>query len=164
MRLTIVLCALMVATLATMPSALSQSSQQGTSIVALNYYHNAAVGTMTTISFDVTYVAIHTPWLVTAISCDNRGSNCKSVSIDGVGSSPFFCNSTDPFAVRTPFTSGICYLSVSGSGVDFYSYNISFNKTGTYDLTALSQLNYPGDSHSIPGSQSVSQNMTITVN
>jgi len=164
MRLTIVLCALMVATLATMPSALSQSSQQGTSIVALNYYHNAAVGTMTTISFDVTYVAIHTPWLVTAIGCDNRGANCNSVSIDGVGSSPFFCNSTDPFAVRTPFTSGICYLSVSGSGVDFYSYNISFNKTGTYDLTALSQLNYPGDSNSIPGSQSVSQNMTITVN
>jgi len=161
MRLRVVICALIVATLATMPSTFAQSSQQGTSIVALNYYHNAAVDTMTTISFDVTYVAIHTVWLVTAISCDNKGSNCNSVSIDGVGSSPFLCNSTDPFAVQTPFTSGICYLSLSGSGVDFYSYNLSFNKTGTYELTALSQLDYPGNPNSIPGSQSVSQNMTI---
>jgi len=164
MRLRVVVCLLVAATLATMPSTLAQSSQQGTSIVALNYYHNAPVGTMTTISFDVTYVAIHTAWLVTAINCDNKGSNCSSVSVDGAGSSPFFCNSTDPFAVQTPFTSGICYLSVSGSGVDFYSYNLSFNKTGTYDLTASSQLNYPGDPSCISGSQSVSQNMTITVN
>lgn len=162
MRLRVVICFLIVVALATLPSTRAQASQQTTSLVALNYYPNAAVGSMVTISFDVTYGTVQRVWLLTAIGCDNK-LNCSSVSMDGVDSSPFPCNSTDPFGVQTLLTSGTCYLTVSTSGVDFFSYNLSFNKTGTYELTASSQLNYPGDSNTIPGSQSFSQNMTITV-
>jgi hypothetical protein len=118
---------------------------------------------MTTISFDVGYVAIQGVWLVTAIGCDHKQVNCGSVSIEGVDSSPSPCNSTDPFRNQTSLTLGTCYLTISTSGVDFFSYNLSFNKTGTYELTASSQLNYPENSDSIPGSQSASPTMTITV-
>ena len=163
MRLRVVFCVLIVAALATLSCTRAQASKQTTSLVALNYYPNAAVGSMITISFDVTYVTIHRVWLLTAIGCDHKESNCSSMSIDGVDSSPFPCNSTDPFSGQTHPTSGTCYLTISTSGADFFSYNVSFNKTGTYELTASSQLNYPGDSNNIPGSQSFSQTMTITV-
>jgi len=163
MRSRVVICVLIIAVLATFPSMRAQASQQGTSLVALNYYPNATVGSMTAISFDVTYVAVQKVWLMTTIGCSGGQANCGSVSIDGVDSSPFPCTSTNPFGNQTPLTPGTCYLTVSTSGVDFFSYNLSFNKTGTYELTASSQLNYPGNSTSIPGSQSFSQTMTITV-
>jgi hypothetical protein len=118
---------------------------------------------MITISFDVTYSTNRIVWLMTAIGCEHNESNCSSVSIDGVDSSPFPCNSTNPFGDQNPLISGTCYLTISTSEVDFFSYNLSFSKAGTYELTASSQLNSPGDSNSIPGSQSVSQTMTITV-
>jgi len=163
MRLSVVICVLMVAALAMMPSMRAQSSEQGTSVVALNYYPNAAVGSMISISFDVTYVAIRPVWLLTAIDCDRNESNCGSVLVQGVDASPFPCNSTSPFRHQSPLVSGTCYLATSGSGVDFFSYNVVFNQTGTYELTVLSQLNYPGNSTSIPGSQSLSQTMIIKV-
>jgi hypothetical protein len=150
--------------LATMPSATyAQSSQATTSLVALNYYTNAALGSMITVSFDVTYVTNQKAWLVTAISCEPGKSNCSSVSIEGVDASPFQCNSTNPFANQTHLIAGMCYLTVSSSGVDFFSYNLSFSKAGTYELTASSQLDPPGNSTNIPESQSVSSIMTITV-
>ena len=164
MRLRIVKWLLISVALTTMPSlAYAQSSQQTTSVVALNYYPNVAVGSMTTISFDVTYSTNQRVWLMTAIGCGSNESNCGSASVDGVGSSPFPCNSTNPFGNRKPLIVATCYLTVSASGVDFFSYNLSFGKAGTYELTASSQLNLPGDSNSIPGSESLSQTMTITV-
>ena len=163
MRPRVVICILIIAALATLPIALAQESQQTTSLVALNYYPNTTVGTEITISFDVTYVTIHKVWLLTAISCAQKESNCSSISIGGVDASPFPCNSTDPLGVHNSTVLGTCYLTVVTSGVDFFSYNLSFNKTGTYELTASSQLNNPGDSNTIPGSQSVSQTMTIAV-
>jgi len=164
MRLNPVLCLLITVALAAVPSgAYAQASQQTTSLVALNYYTNAAVGSMISISFDVTYSTNQRVWLMTAIGCEPKESNCSSVLIDGVGASPFPCNSTNPFHSRSPLLAGTCYLSISTSGVDFFTYNVSFSKAGTYELTASSQLNYPGNSNSIPGSQSLSQTMTITV-
>ena len=163
MRARVVICVLIIAALATLPSTLAQASQQATSLIALNYYPNATVGSMIAISFDVSYVASQRVWLMTAIGCGGEQSNCSSVSIDGADSSPFPCNSTDPFGTQTPLIPGMCYLPISTGGVDFFSYNLSFNKTGTYELTASSQLNYPEDANSIAGSQSFSQTMTITV-
>jgi len=150
--------------LTTIPtSAYAQPSQPTTSLVALNYYTNAAVDSMITVSFDVSYYTNQKAWLVTAISCELNESNCSSISMNGVDSTPFPCNSTNPFGDQYPLISGTCYLIVSTSGSDFFSYNISFNKAGTYELSALSQLNDPGNSSYISGSQSVSQTMTITV-
>ena len=164
MRLRVVICALFVGFLATLASSSGAlASQQGTSLVALNYYPRTSLGSVVTISFDVTYVTIQNVWLLTAIDCDHNESNCGSVSVQGAGSSPFLCNSTNPFDGQAYLTLGTCYLSVSLSGADFFSYNVLFNKTGTYELTASSQLYYPGGWNSIPGSQSLSQTMTITV-
>ena len=164
MRRRVAICLLITVALAAVPSsAYAQTTQPTTSIVALNYYANAGVGSMISISFDVTYVTNQKVWLMTAIDCGPNESNCSSVSIEGVDSSPFQCNATNPLADQTPLISGTCYLTISTSGVDFFSYNISFNKTGTYELTASSQLNNPGEPNNIPGSKSVSQPMTITV-
>lgn len=163
MHLRIVVCLLLAVALATIPSNTYAQASQQTSLVALNYYSNAAVDSMITISFDVTYSTNRQVWLVTAISCEPNESNCSSVSIKGVDSSPFPCNSTNPFGDENSSISATCYLTISTSGVDFFTYNISFSKAGTYDLTASSQLNSAGDSNSIPGSQSLSQTMTITV-
>jgi len=164
MHLRPVICLLIAVAFATLPSGTyAQSSHATTSLVALNYYTNAAVGSMITVSFDVTYSTNQNVWLITAIGCALSESKCSSVSIDGVDSSPFPCNSTGPFVGQTPLSSGTCYLPVSSSGVDFFSYNLSFSKAGTYDLTASSQLDYPGNSTNIPGSQSVSSTMTVTV-
>jgi len=163
MQLRIVICLLLTVALATIPTNTYAQASQQTSLVALNYYPNAAVDSMITISFDVTYSTNRQVWLLTAISCEPNESNCSSVSIEGVNSSPFPCNSTYPFGDQSSTISAICYLTISTSGVDFFTYNLSFTKAGTYDLTASSQLNFPGDSNSIPGSQSLSQTMTITV-
>jgi len=163
MRLTVVVFLLLSIACATIPSSTYAQSAQQTSLVALNYYSNAAVGSMMTVSFDVGYSANQKVWLITTISCEPNESNCSSVSVDGVDSSPFPCNSTSPFGDFGPLVSGMCYLPVSASGLDFFSYNLSFNKAGTYQLTASSQLNYPGKPKSIAGSQSVSQIMAITV-
>ena len=164
MHLRLAICLLTAIALAIMPSGTyAQSSHATTSLVALNYYTNAAVDSMTTVSFDVLYSTNQNVWLITAIGCEPSESKCSSVSIDGVDSSPFPCNSTVPLADQTPLISGTCYLTVSTSGVDFFSYNLSFGRAGTYHLTASSQLDYPGNSTNIPGSQSVSSTMTITV-
>jgi len=163
MQLRIVACLMLTVALATVPCNTNAQAAQQTSLVALNYYPNAAVDSMITISFDVTYSTNKPVWLVTAIGCGPSEANCNAISIKGVDSSPFPCNSTNPFSNQTSLVPATCYLSVSTSGVDFFTYNLSFSKAGTYDLTASSQLNYPGDSNSIPGSQSLSQTMTITV-
>ena len=164
MRLRVVICLLIAVALAAIPSSTyAQTPQQTTSLVALNYYPNAAVDSMITISFDVTYTTNKGVWLMTAIGCEPNESNCSSVLINGVDSSPFPCNSTNPFPDQNHLISGTCYLTVPTSGVNFFSYNLSFNKTGTYELIASSQLNYPGESNSIPGSQNLSETMTITV-
>jgi hypothetical protein len=164
MQFRLVIVLLIVVALTTIPSsAYVQAFQPTTSLVALNYYTNAAVDSMITVSFDVSYSANQKVWLMTAISCDTNESNCSSISMNGVDSTPFQCNSVNPFSDQQPLISGMCYLTVSSTGSDFFSYNLSFNKTGTYDLTASSQLNYPGNSTNISGSQSVSQTMTIKV-
>jgi len=164
MRSRVAVCLLITVALVAVPSFFdAQASQAATSIIALNYYPNAAVDSMITISFDVTYSTSENVWLMTALSCGPNESNCASVSMEGVDSSPFPCNSVNPFGDQRPLISGTCYLSVSMSGVDFFSYNISFSKAGTYHLTAIAELNYAGDSNSISGSQSASQTMTITV-
>ena len=164
MQLRLAICLLIAVVLTTIPSsAFAQTIEPTTSIVALNYYPNAAVDSMTTVSFDATYSTNQKVWLVTAIGCDTKESNCSSVVFDGVDSSPFPCNSTDPFGNSRPLVLGTCYLPVSTGGVDFFSFNLSFSKQGTYNLTALVQLNSPGDSNNIPGSRSVSQTMTIKV-
>ncbi len=164
MQLRLAICLLIAVSLTTLPSSIyTQTSKPATSIISLNYYSKAAVGSMTTISFDALYSTKQKAWLMTAIGCNPNEPNCSSVSMNGADSSPFQCNQTNPFSEQPPFISGTCYLTVSGSGADFFSYNLSFNKTGTYDLTATAQLNYPGNSTSIPSSQSVSHTMTITV-
>jgi len=148
----------------TIPSTIyGQTSQPTTSIVALNYYSKTGVGSMITVSFDVTYSTNQEVWLITAIGCKAGESNCSSVSSNGVDSSPFPCNSVDPFGDQSPLISGTCYLTVSTTGADFFSYNLAFSKAGKYDLTAFAQLNHPGDSNSIHGSESTSQVMIITV-
>jgi hypothetical protein len=163
LRLAISLLLITVA-LTTIPSgAYAQTIEPTTSIVALNYYPNAAVDSMTTVSFDATYSTNQKVWLVTAIGCEANESNCSSVLFDGVDSSPFPCNSVNPFGNSQPLILGTCYLTVSTGGVDFFSFNLSFSKAGTYNLTALVQLNSPGDSNNIPGSRSVSQTMTVKV-
>ena len=150
--------------LTTIPSsAYAQTVEATTSIVALNYYPNAAVNSMITVSFDATYSTNQKVWLVTAIGCDTNESNCSSVVFDGVDSSPFPCNSVNPFANSRSLVLGTCYLTVSTGGVDFFSFNLSFSKPGTYNLTALVQLNSPGNSTNIPGSRSVSQTMIVKV-
>lgn len=160
----LLICLLIAVASATMTSATYvQSSQATTSVIALNYYTHTAVGYASTVSFDVTYVTNQNAWLITAISCQPNESNCSSLSIEGADSSPFPCNSTNPLTDHTPLFAGTCYLTVSGSGVDFFSYSLSFSKAGTYDLTASSQLYYPRNSTNIPGSQNVSPIMTITV-
>ena len=161
-RLVIVLL-IVVALTTTTSNMYVQAFQPITSLVALNYYTSAAVGSMITVSFDVSYSANQKVWLMTAISCDTNKSNCSSISMNGVDSTPFQCNSAKPFGNQSAPMLGTCYLTVSTSGVDFFSYNLAFGKAGTYYLTALSQLNDPGNSTIIPGSQSVSQTMTITV-
>jgi len=164
MQLRVAIYFLIAVALMTIPSSTyAQASQPTTSVISLNYYSNGAVGSMITVSFDVIYSTNQKVWLMTAIGCETNESNCSSVSMNGVDSSPFPCNSANPFGNQGPLISGRCYLTVSGSGADFFSYNISFNKTGTYHLTAWARLNYPGDSNDIPGSQSDSQTMTITV-
>ena len=164
MQLRVVICLLFTVALAIIPSSTyEQTSQQATSLVALNYYPKVAVGSMTTISFDVTYSTNKRAWLMTVLGCEPKKSNCSSVSIEGISSSPFPCNSTDPFGHQSPLIVGTCYLTTTTSGVDFFSYNLSFGKAGTYELTASSQLNYPGSLNSIPGSRSINQTMTITV-
>jgi hypothetical protein len=161
-RLVIVLL-IVVALTTTTSNMYVQGFQPTTSLVALNYYTSAAVGSMITVSFDVSYSANQKVWLMTAISCDTNKSNCSSISMNGVDSTPFQCNSVNPFGNQSAPMVGTCYLTVSTSGVDFFSYNLAFGKAGTYYLTALSQLNDPGNSTIIPGSQSVSQTMTIIV-
>jgi len=148
----VAVCLLVTVALATiLASTSARASESTTSIVALNYYPHVAVDSMTTVSFDVLYSTNQNVWLMTAIGCGANESNCGSVSMDGVDSSPFPCNSINPFGDQRPLISGSCYLSVSiGGGADFFSYNISFSKAGTYHLTAFAQLNYPGDSTSIP--------------
>ncbi len=164
MQFRLVIVLLIVVALTTIPSsAYVQAFQPTTSLVALNYYTNAAVDSMITVSFDVSYSANQKVWLMTAMSCDINESNCSSISMNGVDSTPFQCDSVNPFGNQSTRILGTCYLTVSTSGVDFFSYNIAFGKAGTYDLTAFSQLNDPGNSTIIPGSQSVSQTMTITV-
>jgi hypothetical protein len=164
MQLRLAIQLLIVVALTTIPSSMYvQAFQPTTSLVALNYYTNAAVGSMITVSFDVSYSANQKVWLITAISCDTNESNCSSISVNGVDSTPFQCNSVNPFGDQQPLISGMCYLTVSSSGSDFFSYNLSFSKAGTYNLTAWSQLNYPENSTNIPGSRSLSQTMTIKV-
>lgn len=141
----------------------AQTSGSTTSILSLNYYPRVGVGSMTTVSFDVIYSTNQKNWLMTAISCKANETNCGSVSMNGVDASPFQCNSTNPFGNQPSLNLGACYLTVLGSGADFFSYNLSFSKAGTYDLTVMAQLNHPGNSTYIPRSQSESQTMAVTV-
>jgi hypothetical protein len=163
MQLRLAIYLLVAVALTTVPSSTyAQASQPTTSIISLNYYSKVNVGSMTSVSFDVIYSTNQKAWLMTTIGCEANESNCSSVSMNGVDSSPFLCNSTNPFGDQSPLISGTCYLTVSGSGADFFSYNLSFSKAGTYELTAMAQLNHPEDSNNIPGSQSDNQTMTIT--
>ena len=164
MQVRLAICLLIAVALTMIPSgAYAQTIEATTSIVALNYYPNAAVDSMITVSFDATYSTNQKVWLVTAISCQKNESNCSSVVFDGVDSSPFPCNSVNPSGNSQSPVLGTCYLTVSTSGVDFFSFNLSFSKPGTYNLTAFVQLNSPGDPNNIPGSRSVSQTMTVKV-
>ena len=150
--------------LATMPSGTyAQTSQLTTSISALNYPSNAVADSPITVSFDVTYSTNRTVWLMTAISCGPSETNCSSVSMNSAASSPLSCNSVNPFGDQYPFISASCYLTVSTNGFQSFSYSFSFSQAGTYELTTLIQLNYPGVRTNIPGSWSLSPTMTIIV-
>jgi hypothetical protein len=163
MQLRLTICLILAAALAISPAAYAQAFQPTTSIVALNYYRNIGVGSMVTVSFDVTYATNQNLLLLTEIECGANEANCSSVSMNGVDASPFPCNSTNPFGDQQPIILGTCSLAVSTTGADFFSYNLSFTKAGIYTLTALSWLSHPGDPNKIPGSQDTSQTMTITV-
>jgi hypothetical protein len=150
--------------LAATPSGIfAQTSQLTTSISALNYPSTAVAGSPITVSFDVPYSTNQMVWLMTAITCGPSEINCNSVSMNSVNSLPLPCNSVSPFGNQYPFISGSCYLAVSTGGSEVFTYSFTFGQPGTYQLTALTQLNYPGDRTNITGSWAVSQTMTITV-
>jgi len=148
------------------PGATTTAAQATSTISGLSYPSSAIVGSPVVVSFDVAYSIGSSPslWLMTAIGCGPNEPNCNSVSPSGVTSTPFPCNSANPFGNQYPLVSQSCYLTVSSGGSEFFSYRFSFSQTGTYQLTALSQLNVLYNSVNIPGSWSISQTMVITVN
>lgn len=142
------------------------SPAQTSSISGLSYPSNVVVGAPLVVSFNVAYSvgSYSSLWLITAIGCGPNEPNCSFVSPQGVSSTPVSCNSANPFGNQYPLMSQTCYLTVSSSSSEVFSYSFSFNQVGTYYLTALSQLNVPYNSYDIQGSYSVSQTMVITVN
>ncbi len=156
----------MIALTATFPRASAQTPPT-TTISDLNYPSNTVEGKTLVVSFDLNYSMgpYAYLWLMSAVACGPSELNCSFVSADGVSSSPFPCNPTNPFGNSQLFIPESCYLTVSTETGSFerFSYQFSFNQSGNYSLTAMTQLNQIGHRYDENGSLDL-RHMVIAVN
>jgi len=166
----LLLCVLLATMLITVsPTDISAQPSPRTEISGLKYPTSALVGTTVVVSFDVTYSMGQYAylWLMSALACGlgTPETICAFVSADGVSSSPFPCNPTNPFGTSKLLVPEFCYLTVSTEtgGVEHFAFQVSFTRAGNYSLTVTTQLNQPGFRYDENGSMSISQHMMITV-
>lgn len=146
------------------PKIAAQTSQPTSSISGLTYPRQAVIGNTVTISFDVSYSTGQYAqlFLMAFVGCLPQNI-CNTVMSQGVSSTPPGCNPNYPFGTRPAIIPQTCYSYVSSSGVESFSFRLSFSQPGTYHLNAVTEVHRPGETLNIPGASSVSPDMVLTV-